>query len=446
MNVLLINPRSLDYYYKLGAVYPPLGVAYISAALKQAGHRVRIIDMNVEKFDYSHFNFTEYDLVGISTDTPRFPLACNIAEKVKEQNVALAFGGPHASAEAINILKNGLADYVITGEGEETFRELAEALENGEKYPKVSGLLYIKEGVVKGLPRKLIKNLDEVPFPDRDELKMDRYNNKFDGKPATSVVTSRGCPFNCEFCSASQFMGLLWRRRSVPNVIEEIKLLVKKYGYGSIIFFDDNFTLDPKRVITISEEVMKNDLKFSWWAFSRADELLNHEDMVEAMAKSGCKMVFIGFESANEAALNEFNKKLKSSIAFDVVRLLRKYKIDVFASFILGALSDTNETIKKTVKFAKKIAKLGASIVQFSILTPYPGTRLFEKLRGVLTTKDYKKYDGAHLVFKHPNFTSQELSKLFLRAYINVYSMPKLIFKRGFPYLWKLQHQYGTNG
>ena len=153
------------------------------------------------------------------------------------------------------------------------------------------------------------------------------------------------------------------------------------------------------------------------------------------MAKSGCKMLFIGFESASDETLKEFNKKLSSSIAFDVVKILKKYKIDIFASFILGALSDTRETIKKTVRFAKK---LGASIVQFSILTPYPGTRLFEKLRSSLLTKDYEKFDGTNLVFKHPNFTPKDLKKLFIRAYYYIYASPRLIFRRGLPFLWRL--------
>jgi len=442
LRILLINPLNTGYYYRLGAIYPPLGLAYLSSVLREKGHEVRIVDMNVEKFDYKSFDYTRFDIVGISTDTTRFPLASKIAKVVREQGVPVVLGGPHASAEVSEILEKRIADYIIVGEGEKAFLELVEAIKNGEKYPKIPGLAYLENGTVRIHPKEFIKNLDEIPFPDRENLLMDRYRTKFDGKPATSLITSRGCPFNCEFCSASQFMGFLWRKRSVPNVLEEIKLLVKKYGYGSLIFFDDNFTLDPKRVIEISEGILKNDLKISWWAFSRADEILGHEDMVEAMAKSGCKMLFIGFESASDETLKEFNKKLSSSIAFDVVRILKKYKIDIFASFILGALSDTRETIKKTVKFAKK---LGASIVQFSILTPYPGTRLFEKLRSSLLTKDYEKYDGTNLVFKHPNFTPKELKKMFIRAYYYIYTSPRLLFKRGLPFLWKILRAKAPN-
>ena len=435
MRVLLINPLNTGYYYKLRAIYPPLGLAYLSAVLRRKGHKVKIIDMNVEKFNYENFDYTNFDVVGISTDTTRFPLVSKIARVIRKQNIPVVFGGPHASAEVNHILKDRIADYVVLGEGEKAFLNLIEALEAGEKYPEISGIAYLEGDFLKIYPKEFIKDLDEIPFPDRENLPMDRYKTKFDGKPATSLITSRGCPFNCEFCSASQFMGFLWRKRSVPNVLEEVKLLVKKYGYGSLIFFDDNFTLDPKRVIEISEGILKNDLKISWWAFSRADELVRHEDMVEAMAKSGCKMLFIGFESSSDEVLEEFNKKLNSSIAFDVVKILRKYKIDIFASFILGALNDTKETIKKTVRFAKK---LRASIVQFSILTPYPGTRLFEKLRFSLLTRDFEKYDGTNLVFAHPNFTPKELKRMFVMAYYYIYTSPRLLFKRGFPFFWRI--------
>jgi anaerobic magnesium-protoporphyrin IX monomethyl ester cyclase len=311
--VLLINPRDEGYYYKLGAFFPPFGLGYISAVLKKKGHEVRIIDMNVENFDYRRSDFRGYDVVGISSDTVRFPLAKDIARVVRSQGVPVVMGGPHPTFDVNNILKNRMADYVVLGEGEETFLNLVESLKIGELHPEINGLAYLKDGKVVVHPATFIKDLDTLPFPNRDGLPLRRYVIKFDGNPATSVITSRGCPFDCEFCSASQFMGRLWRRRSVESSLEEIKFLVKKYGYKSLVFFDDNFTMYPKRVIGISEGILKNDMKISWWAFSRADELIGHEDMVEAMAKSGCKMLFIGFESANETALKEFKKNTTSS-------------------------------------------------------------------------------------------------------------------------------------
>lgn len=435
MRILLINPPNTGYYYRLGAFYPPLGLAYLSSVLKKKGYETRIIDMNVERFDYRKEKYEDYDLVGISVDTVRFSIACKIAEFIRKRNVPIVFGGPHASAEVDKILRNKIADYVIIGEGEKAFLDLVESIEKKEFYPEIPGIAYLKDEQLKMYPAKFIENLDSLPFPDREGLPMESYKTKFDGKQATSLITSRGCPFNCEFCSASQFMGIRWRQRSVENVIDEIKLLVKKYGYRSLIFFDDNFTMSAKRAIKISEGILKNNLKVSWWAFSRADEILGHEDMVEAMARSGCKMLFIGFESADDNILKEYNKKLNSSIAFSVSKILKKYKIDIFASFIIGALNETKSTIDKTIKFAKK---LGASIVQFSILTPYPGTRLFKELEDKLTTRNYELYDGTNLVFKHPNFSGTELKRIFIKAYYKVYLTPRLLFKRGLPFFWKL--------
>ncbi|ABV34276.1 B12-binding domain-containing radical SAM protein [Pseudothermotoga lettingae] len=432
MRILLVNPSNKGYYYRLGAVYPPLGLFYISSTLKKIGHSVRVIDMNVEPFDWRNFDYSSFDVVGVSTDTVRFPLAKQICQVVKSQGVITVMGGPHATAEYEKILTDGICDYVVLGEGEVVLPKLLEALKNNERKPDLSGLCYIENGTIVSKKPEFVEDLDLLPFPDRENFTA--YRTMFDKKMATSVITSRGCPFNCEFCSASQFMGMRIRKRSVENVVEELKIL-KKMNYGSVIFFDDNFTIDKTRTIKLCEQMLKENLNFSWWAFSRADELLGKEDLVEAMSKAGCKMLFIGFESAEDEILQEYNKKLSSSIAFDVAKLLKKYKIDLFASFIMGALNDTKESIKKTIKFAKK---LGAEIVQFSIMTPYPGTKLYEKLKSKITVKDLSMFDGTNLVFQHPKFSPDELKKLFFKAYYSIYSTPRLIFKRGIPFLIKL--------
>ena len=437
MKILLINPINPSYYYRFGLIFPPLGLGYLSSSLKRYGHDVKIVDMNVEKSDDNHDqNYEDYDLVGISCDTVRFPWAKLIAKNVKARGVKVVMGGPHPSVDALNILKERMADYVVLGEGEESFVSLVNSLEKGEKEPEIDGVGYVREnGEIHLTPVKFITDLDSVPFPDWESLPLDKYHWKSYGKRTMSIISSRGCPFDCEFCSVSQLMGRRWRKRSVENVVEEMKILVKKYGYGFLVFFDDNFTVDPKRVIELSERILQEDLHVNCFAFSRMDEIVGHEDMVEAMAKAGCKMLFIGFESANEEAMKEFNKNESVSMAYEAVKILKKYHIDVFASFILGALSDTKESIKRTVKFAKS---LGSKITEFSILTPLPGTRLYRKLEPKLLTKDYSQYDLTHLVFKHPNFSPQELGKIFVRSYISVYSTPKRLFTVGLPFLKKL--------
>ncbi len=435
MKVLLINPKDRGYYYKLGLNFPPLGLAYLSAVLRGRGHGVDIVDMNVQRFDYEKFDYSGYDLVGISSDTVRFPLASRIARAARSRNARVVMGGPHPSFTFVDILERKVADYVVIGEGERAIVELADALSSGERYPDIKGLAYMRDGEVLVNPVELICDLDAIPFPDRDNLPLDRYPYRFDGKYATSLITSRGCPFRCEFCAASEIMGGRWRQRSVENVIEEIELLWRKYGFGSLIFFDDNFTLLPKRAIAISESILRKGIKLSWWAFGRADEIVRNEDMVEAMSEAGCRMMFVGFESGSDEVLREYGKKLKSNISLDAIRVLRKYGIDVFGSFIIGALSETRGLIERTINFARK---LDLEITQFSVLTPYPGTRLFEKLSSLLTTRNWSLFDGTRLVFRHPNLTTKQIEEVFFKAYFLAYTKPRRLFRRGLPLYLKI--------
>ena len=436
LNILLINPINPSYYYRFGLLFPPLGLGYLTSILKKHGHKVRILDMNIENFDFRHYDYSEYDLIGISSDTVRFPWATLIAKEVKKQNKLILMGGPHPSVDPINIIKSKIADYVVLGEGEETFLKLVDSIDKGELYPKIKGVAYLdnnEEVYISSLT--FISDLDSVPFPDWDALYINKYKNKYYGKRAVSIVSSRGCPFDCEFCSVSQLMGRRWRKRSVDNVIEEMKILKYKYGFEFFVFFDDNFTVDPKRVIELSERMLKENLNVEWFAFSRTDEIVGHENMVKAMAKAGCRMLFIGFESASDEAMKEFNKMESVSISYDAVKILKKNNIDIFASFILGALSDNLQSVKKTVKFAKS---LKAKIDEFTILTPIPGTRLYKKLESKILTKDYSLYDMTHLVFKHPNFTPEQLRKIFIKAYISVYATPDKLFTMGLPFLRKV--------
>ncbi len=438
MKVLLINPINPSYYYRFGLIFPPLGLGYLSSTLKKAGHEVKIFDMNVDdNLSRLHtFPYEDYDLIGISCDTVRFPWARKIAQELKAKGMMIVMGGPHPSVEPVSILREGLADYVILGEGEESFVSLVNALESGEKEPEIDGVGYVKkDGKIHLSPIKFISDLDSVPFPDWDELSLDKLNWRSYGKRSMSIVSSRGCPFDCEFCSVSQLMGRRWRKRSSDNVVEEMKILVNKYGFEFFVFFDDNFTVDAKRVIELSEKILKEGLNVNCFAFSRTDEIVGHEEMVEAMAKAGCRMLFIGFESASDEVLQEYNKKESVEMSYEAVKILKKYNIDVFASFILGALSDTRESIKKTVKFAKN---LGSKITEFSILTPLPGTRLYKKLESKLLTKDCSQYDLTHLVFKHPVFSPEEMRKIFVRSYISIYSSPRKLFTIGLPFLKKL--------
>ncbi|HRU31993.1 MAG TPA: radical SAM protein [bacterium] len=443
MKILLVNPPAASYYHRLGLKYPPLGVGYIAGVLVKGGYDVKVIDLNVEKVSINNIPYQDFDIVGVSTDTTRYPAALKIAQAAKAKGCKVVVGGPHTAFLDREALETGFIDYVVRGEGEYIMLDLMDAIMGKKSLEDVKGISYIKDGTIIRNPNaELIKDLDRIPFPARNLLPMDKYTAKLEGTFATSIVTSRGCPFNCSFCSSSAFSGVQWRSRSVENIIEELEILYKKYGFRAIAFFDDNFTLNPNRVINLCEEILRLGWKFKWWAFSRLDGILNNPKMVELMAKAGNYMVFIGFESANQEVLDSYNKKLVVEKAKEAINILRKNNIKIMGSFILGAMEETKAMVNRTIKYAKE---LDPDIAQFSVLTPYPGTALFEEVKSKIMDRNWEMYEGGHNVFKLKYLSPVEVRWLIAKAYMSFYGRPKRLITQGIPSLWNMLIGYRVN-
>lgn len=435
MKILLINPPAGSIYYMLRLKTPPLGLAYVAAVLKQANHQVKIIDLNVESVDYQTLPYSDFDLVGISVDTTRYPVALKIAEAAKRQKRMVVAGGQHVTFFDSEALFSGWFDFVVRGEGEYTMLDLVQHIEEGNSFQEVKGISFLSDGELIRTPsRPLIQDLDSLPYPARDLLPLQNYTVTLKGRFMTPALTSRGCPFNCDFCSASQFFGRKWRTRSIENVMEELELLYENYGYRAVAFFDDHFTLNPNRMVEFCENILKNNWDLYWWAFSRVDSVVKNEELVELMAKAGLKQVFIGFESGNQEVLDNYGKDLSVDNAFKAVEILKKYKITVWASFIIGALNETKKTIKQTIKFANR---LNPEYIQFGILTPYPGTALFEKVKNRLLTTNWSKFWAGDPVIKLDKLSPRELKKLFWRAHLSFYGRPKRLFSTVLPFFLK---------
>ena len=418
MCILLINSPFSGGYYKLGSSMPPLGLAYIASVLRQGGHSVKMVDMNVSTKRLPS-RLGDFDLVGISSDTPRHNISIQIAKKVKEQKIPVIMGGPHVTFMEEEALKSGAVDYVVRGEGEYSMLNLVAHLSSGDDVKDVTGISYLKSGdIIRNPSRQLIADLDALPLPARELLPMNKYTVKLDGRRATSVITSRGCPFNCSFCSSSELFGLKWRAREPEAIVDEVEEVKKRYGIDSILFMDDNFTLNPDRTIRICEQMNHRALNIRWWCFSRVDTIAKHEDMVQSMADAGVREVFVGVENPNQEVLDSYKKGITADISYRAIQILRKYKIRSMAGFIIGELNETMEMIKDTIKFA---IKLNPDIAQFSILTPYPGTRLFESVKGNLLTRDWAFYDGLHAVINITRTKPKDLEKLAKEAYLKFY-------------------------
>jgi anaerobic magnesium-protoporphyrin IX monomethyl ester cyclase len=422
MRILLVNPPKLNSFRRLHFGLPPLGIAYLAAALRQAGHHVRIADLDVAPDPAP--NFSQYDLVGISADTIGYPAALAVASAAKEAGTPVLMGGYHVSFQDEEALRSGVVDYVIRGEAEEPIVRLASALEGRIPWEAVSSLSFLQDDrLVRTPAARPVADLDALPLPARDLLPMRQYSARFRGRQLTSVITSRGCPFACSFCASSRFAGVRWRSRSPASIADEVERLQEEMGYRAVAFVDDNFTLDPQRVLGFADEVERRALDIIWWCFSRADTIVKNEAMVRRMAEAGCRQVFLGLESAAQEILEGYGKHLNVSQQRQALAILRRHGIKVHGAFIIGHPADTRSTIRQTIEQA---LNLGLYVAQFSILTPYPGTALFDEAvrDGRLLHTDWNLYDGLHAVMRADHLAPRELQLLLLRAYRRFYLRP----------------------
>jgi len=328
-----------------------------------------------------------------------------------------------SSAVDEDALKTGVVDYVVRNEGEYALLSLIDYLRGRKAIEDVAGVSYMANGDFRRTPdAPFIIDLDSLPFPARDLLPMKLYKERMNGRLMTTVVTSRGCPFKCDFCSSSRFFGIRWRARSADNILAEVELLHREYDYRAVSFVDDNFTLDPNRAIELSEKMTAKGWDIIWSAMTRVDTVVKNPHMIRAMARAGFKWTFIGFESGSQEALDSYGKKAQVSDAFKAMGILEQNDVDVTGAFILGAPNETKQMMKDTIGFAKCLDPRRA---QFSLLTPYPGSKTYERLKNQLLTRNWSKYSGLEPVINTEHVTPDELVRIQIAAYSSFYGRPR---------------------
>jgi anaerobic magnesium-protoporphyrin IX monomethyl ester cyclase len=405
------------------------------ASVLRDRYDVSIVDFNVATTHWSEYPYRDFDVVGISVDTSRCPVSFDIARAAKEQGLTVVVGGPHVSFMAEEALATGVIDYVVRNEGEYSFLSLVEFLAKSRPFDEVRGVAYLDDGKVLKTPdAPFIHDLDSLPFPARDLLPLDLYRERMNGRLMTTMVTSRGCPFNCDFCSSSEFFGVRWRARSVENMLEEIDIIHNKHGYRALSFVDDNFTLNPERAVKVSERISANGWDIVWAAMTRVDTVVKHPEMVRAMAKAGFSWTFIGFESGSQEMLDAYGKKAGTEDARRAITILKDNNVRVTGAFILGALGETEEMIENTIEFAKELDPTRA---QFSLLTPYPGAKLYERVADRLLTRDYNLYSGMHPTIRLDHISPERLTRLLISAYSSFYGRPGKAFENG-AYIYRM--------
>jgi anaerobic magnesium-protoporphyrin IX monomethyl ester cyclase len=453
MHVCLVNPpRIHPKSWGKPNVFQPLEIAYVAALLERQ-HKVRIIDAptegrrNLEQIDEMKYRVGlrnkeianrirrwSPDVVGITIpfsgwSKPAFEVASTV--KSIDKDIVTVLDGQHPSARPEDCLTHPNIDFVVIGEPEHTMFELVDALEQGiiRDFKKIRGIAFIEnKKKVFAPPRPLIQDLDSLPFPARHLLPMDKYfaavkESPLRGvirKPWTIMITSRGCPYDCVFCSIHTVMGKKWRGRSPENVVDEIEHLVNTYQVKQIDFNDDNLTLNKKRMETICDLIVKRGLDIEWYTPNgvRADTL--DEKLLEKMRESGCKKIRIAPESGVQRVVNQIIKKnLDLKDVEKAVVLSRKVGIKVGCFFVIGLIGETKEDMKESINYAYKLRKLGADVFHFSIATPVYGTELYEQAKSGGFLRDGfsdEALAAAEPLIETPEFTAEDLRELCAQA------------------------------
>jgi anaerobic magnesium-protoporphyrin IX monomethyl ester cyclase len=409
-SILLIYPFLKPRHDNSIFRFPPLGLAYLAASLRKAGHEVSLLDCSFlgREEALALAAASPAQIVGIYSMVTMREESLLFARLLRDRAALLVAGGPLPSSDPGLFLDD--FDLVVRGEGEITMLEIVQAFETGAPFAAIPGVAYRSFGDhVAGTwkcaaPRPLLAELDALPFPARDLLPNESYighgRRKY-GYTITSLMSSRGCPFDCEFCSNAVF-GRGYRERSPSNVVDEVEETLS-FGYDRIHFGDDVFTLRKDRIIAVCDEILRRGLRFSWECLGRVDSI--DREAARAMRAAGCNRIFFGIESGSERVLSLMNKKITPARARGAVEAARAEGIRTGAFFILFYSGDSDDSVLETLRFA---VSLPLDYLSFSLPYPIPGTALHERVKD-RAVRDWVQPHG--LLFDHRRIFDADFSE-----------------------------------
>lgn len=443
MKVLLMMPPMTieENYANLKAVaanMPSIGLAYIYAAFKEVGCDVTFKDYQCQKVVINdvirYIEKERFDLVGMQAYITNINRCFKVANLIKEKRpqVEIILGGPHATLFSDRVIEHAAVDYVAISEAEHTVKELVECLNKKIEPKGVLGLYYkdTNNKIHKNPRRNFVEDIDELPVPIYEIFNADDYFPAVHirGRRVHNIITSRGCPFKCKFCSATEVYGNRIRYQSIERTINEMKLLKEEMGVDSLQIYDDNFTTNKKRTKKLCTKMIEENLNLQWVCYTRADTIGDYE-MLLLMKKAGCYMIVVGIENGNERILKLINKQLNLDVAKKNIELAEKAKINVLSSFMIGLPSETIGEIENTIKFSTSLALTYAT---YPIFTPYPGTPIYEdaKRYGTILSENFDEFsrwgDG---VYSSNGIDPSMYRKLQGKAFRRFYLRPMSIFK-----------------
>ena len=409
-------------------VLPPLGLAYIASALEEAGHQVDLIDaiaLCLSKEEVSE-RIEQFDpeLVGITAMTPTFHGALEAAKIAKKNNRKTLIGGVHMSIYAEETLSYAEVDFGVVGEGEETIVELCSALEEGQDYSSIEGLCYkLDDGAIKVSGPRIVMDLTKLPMPSYHLLPMEKYSSIIGMTPVSTMMGSRGCPYQCGFCFKTP-SDKKYRTRSVENIVDEIEFLIENYKIKEVMFYDDIMPRAYAR--DLSNEIIKRDVKIKWQTPQRVN-LVNPE-LLKLMAKAGCHILRFGVEQGDPDMMQLVEKRTTIDQVHKSFQQANDAGIKTFAYFIIGYIGETEQTMQATIDLAKD---LNPTYVMFTKAVPLPDTPLMTQsvFKGLVYPEYWRKYTLGVKQAAMPNLVPNA-EKWVGHAYRSFYLRPSVIMKR----------------
>lgn len=441
VDVLLIKPDFYDI-----AVMPPLGLGYLASALAAKGFTSKIHDNTL--FEYNDTQITDLiketapRVVGLYAATPMIRRALEIASLAKKINPAImvALGGPHPSCTVEETLSSDAVDVVVIGEGEVTFPEIMECLKNGNTdFTSIKGCAFKDphKKIIITPRRDLALKLDELPFPDLDNMPVDLYFKKGTNfgilqkhSRSLPIIASRGCPSTCTFCQ--RFLGKAFRIRSAENIVDELSYRKRKMGITEFNFLDDNFTIHKKRVIEVCDLIHKRDLKITFRFPNGVREDFLDEEILLALKSVGCYHLDFGIESGSQKVLDLMKKGKTIEKITEKVYLCKKNGFKLSSSFLFGTPGETLEDMEETIRFATSLPLDSAS---FGIIIPFPGTELRKEVieKGYLVHNEYEFYnpnlDNFRPPIETPEWSSADILRIQKKANRAFFFRPKQILR-----------------
>ncbi len=425
-NILLIYPK-----YSYPRKSPPLGLAYLASFIRKEGYKPLIIDLNIDSYsdeDLSEF-VRQYNplVLGISFMTNQYGEVLRLASLLKNvlSTTYIAVGGPHVSALPKEILEEcPNIDFSIIGEGEITFLELLKVLSSGERdFRHINGLCFRDNGTtVETTPRDLIEDVNSLPFPAWDLIKIEKYSvfSIQDGN-TFALLSSRGCPNHCTFCDSHTIFGRKFRGCNASNIFSEIEFLHQKYSMTQFDFVDDMITLEKGRVLELCQLIKQSSIPLKWMANARVNTL--DEEMLRAMKETGCSRIDVGVESGDPTVRKRMRKGITDEQIISTHKLAKKVGIQIGTFAMVGNLGETMESVKMTAELLKDIGE----DVMISIACPFPGTELYRiaKEKGYIKVTGWSRYVTSPTYLKEyePIMVTDKMSqKEILNAYYYLHS------------------------